>query len=149
MNDRRNLFRVALITAELVATAGCGMMQPSNVVSLGAQLSGASEVPSVITGGRGVLEASLNKETNLLRWKVVYSGLSGPAAAAHFHGPAAVGQNVGVVLGFKGSVDSPIEGEATLTPAQAADVIAGKWYVNVHTRANPGGEIRGQVAVAN
>jgi CHRD domain len=148
MTTPRHFFGAALITAVFLA-AGCSMMRPANVVSLEARLSGASEVPPVATGGMGTLEASLNKETNLLRWKVVYSGLGGPAVAAHFHGPASIGQNVGVVLGFKGNVDSPIEGEATLTPGQAADILAGKWYVNIHTRANPGGEIRGQVAVAN
>ena len=42
-------------------------------------------------------------------------------------------------------MNSPITGTATLTPAQAADLAAGKWYVNLHTAANPGGEIRGQV----
>ena len=41
---------------------------------------------------------------------------------------------------------SPIKGEATLTDAQAADLAAGRWYFNVHTAANPPGEIRGQVA---
>ena len=45
------------------------------------------------------------------------------------------------------SAASPIKGEATLTDAQAADLLAGRWYVNVHTRAHPGGEIRGQVGV--
>jgi len=38
-----------------------------------------------------------------------------------------------------------VEGSAILTDAQAADMMAGKCYVNVHTAANPGGEIRGQV----
>jgi hypothetical protein len=63
---------------------------------------------------------------------------------AHFHGPAAAGANAGVVLPFANPA-SPIEGQATLTPAQAADLSAGKWYANVHTAANPGGEIRGQM----
>ena len=40
---------------------------------------------------------------------------------------------------------NPLKGEATLTDAQAADLQAGKWYFNVHTEKNKGGEIRGQV----
>jgi hypothetical protein len=41
-----------------------------------------------------------------------------------------------------------MNGSATLTDAQAADLMAGKWYVNVHTAENKGGEIRGQVLKA-
>ena len=74
--------------------------------------------------------------------------VTGPVKAGHFHGPAPAGQNTGVALGFTGSMDSPIQGSATLTAAQAADVLAGKWYANLHTAANPGGEIRGQLTPA-
>ncbi len=140
--------RAAAALAVAVLTASCAMMQSGNSARLGGKLSGANGVPPAISEGSGVLEATLNKETNLLKWKVTHSGLSGPARAAHFHGPAMAGQNVGVVLGFK-SPDSPIEGEATLTPAQAADVLAGKWYVNVHTAKYPGGEIRAQMMPSN
>lgn len=140
--------RTAAALAATFLVGACAMMQPANTVRFGGRLSGASEVPPVPTDGTGMLEATLNKETNQLKWKVTHSGLSGPARAAHFHGPAMAGQNVAPVLPFK-SPDSPIEGEATLTPAQAADLLAGKWYVNVHTAKNPGGEIRAQVAPTN
>jgi hypothetical protein len=70
-------------------------------------------------------------------------GLSGPAAAAHFM-VLCRGQQRHVVVPFA-SAASPIEGQATLTPAQVADLMAGKWYANVHTAANKGGEIRGQM----
>jgi CHRD domain len=86
--------------------------------------------------------------TKVLKWKVVYSGLNGPVTAAHFHGPAIPGQSAGVALPLKDKLDSPIEGETTLTGAQAAEVLAGKWYVNLHTAAHPKGEVRGQVVVS-
>lgn len=133
------------VLASLVALAGCGAIPNSNIVKLSGTLSSSSEVPLNASTASGTVEATLNKDTNALTWKVVYSGLSGPAGAGHFHGPAESGKNAGVVLGFKGSVESPITGEAVLTPAQVADVLAGKWYVNLHTKANPGGEIRAQV----
>jgi len=93
----------------------------------------------------GTVEANLNKETNVLSWTVTYSGLSGPATAGHFHGPAIAGQNAGVVIPLDGNLASPIKGTATLTAEQVADLVAGKWYLNLHTAANPKGEIRGQV----
>ncbi len=142
---RSSIARRALLVLASLSLASCAMMGSSNTVNLSGKLSGASEVPAAMTDGSGTVAATFNKETNLLKWKVAYSGLSGPAGAGHFHGPAAAGTNAGVVLGFRGSVASPFEGEATLTPAQAADLLAGKWYVNLHTAKYPGGEIRAQV----
>jgi CHRD domain len=117
----------------------------TNIVDLTGQLSGMNEIPSNSSMGKGTVEAMFNKETAVLTWTVTYSGLSGPATAAHFHGPAPAESTAGVVLGFKGSVESPIKGMATLTPEQSKDLLAGKWYVNIHTKANPGGEVRAQV----
>jgi hypothetical protein len=79
---------------------------------------------------------------------VTFSGLSSDASMAHFHGPAATGKNAGVLIWIskQGSAPaSPITGETTLTPEQAQQFAAGDWYVNVHTKEHPGGEIRGQV----
>jgi hypothetical protein len=109
-----------------------------------ATLSSAAEVPANASTGTGNLEASFDKASGVLRWKLTYSGLSGPATMAHFHGPAMPGANAGVVVPLP-SAASPAEGQATLTPAQAADLVGGRWYINVHTAQNPGGEIRGQV----
>jgi hypothetical protein len=113
-----------------------------------AQLSGASEVPVVVTDASGQVDANLNTSSNVLTWTITYSGLSGPATGAHFHGPAMAGQNAGVVMPISAPLASPITGTATLTPSQAADLMAGKWYVNLHTAANPDGEARGQVGVS-
>jgi hypothetical protein len=109
-----------------------------------ATLSGAEEVPPVDTGGTGSANVTWNSETKELSWSIDFAGLSGPAAAAHFHGPADPGANAGPVITID-DLESPSEGKATLTDEQAADLAAGKWYVNVHTEANPNGEIRGQV----
>jgi hypothetical protein len=150
-------FPVRIAGAALLVSllSGCGMMRmpggaeraEANMVAFSTQLRGANEVPPVVTMGAGQVDAVLNKDTNLLRWKLSYSGLSGPATAGHFHGPAPVGANAGVVLPFPGQMSSPMEGSATLTAAQVADLMAGRWYANIHTAANPGGEIRGQMTM--
>ena len=141
---RTSLFAAAMALAGCSSTPMAPMAMSSNSAAFGATLSGAAEVPANATSGTGSLDASLNKDTKVLRWKVTYSGLTGPATMAHFHGPAMPGANATVVVPFP-SAASPAEGSATLTPDQISDLMAGKWYVNVHTAANPGGEIRGQV----
>ena len=136
------LLCAAALTATLAATPAL-----ADTVKFSGQLAASNEVPANASAATGTLQASLDKESGTLTWTVSYSGLTGPAKAAHFHGPAPAGQNAGVALGFSGALDSPIQGSATLTPAQVADLLAGKWYVNIHTAANPGGEIRGQASV--
>lgn len=116
-------------------------------MSLTAPLTGASEVPAVMTSATGRVEATLTPDTHVLSWRIVHAGLSGPVTKAHFHGPAMANQNSGVSLDVTGSTGSPITGRATLTAAQAADLVAGKWYMNLHTAAHPDGEVRGQVSV--
>ena len=147
MISRRHAFRSTLTAAAAVfLVSGCGMMpSQSNLLAFTTQLRGANEVPAVASGASGKVDAVLNKDTNLLRWQLSYEGLSGPATAGHFHGPAPVGANAGVALPFTGPITSPMSGQATLTPAQAADLMAGKWYANIHTAKFPGGKIRGQM----
>lgn len=151
MITRRHITHLALASLTLAAAAltGCASMNaPSNMVAMSTALRGANEVPANTSPATGTVDAVLNKDTNLLRWKVSYTGLTGPATAGHFHGPAAATANAGVVLGWT-TAESGSEGSATLTAAQAADLMAGRWYANIHTKANPGGEIRGQMMVRN
>jgi len=89
--------------------------------------------------------AKVELDGNVIKWTVTYSGTTGPVTAGHFHGPAKPGANAGVVVPFAGPLASPITGSATLTPAQVDQVKQGLWYINLHTAANPGGELRGQV----
>jgi hypothetical protein len=142
---------IALTLLAPVLLAGCGAMLPANdkshLVTFTTQMRGGNEVPPVTTSANGQVDAMLNTETNVLRWRLTYANLSGPARAGHFHGPAAIGANAGVVLPFPGQMSSPMEGSATLTAAQVADLMAGRWYANIHTAAHPGGEIRGQMTL--
>ena len=136
--------RTMLATLALGATIS--FAGPAFADKMKATLDGKSEVPPTTTSGKGTADIDYDAATKKLSWKVNYSGLSGPATAAHFHGPAEAGKNAGVAVPISNPASSPVEGSATLTDAQAADLMAGKYYVNIHTAANPGGEIRGQVA---
>ena len=120
---------------------------PSSAATTGfkADLKGSTEVPPNTSAGAGSLTATWDPAKKELSWSGSFSGLSGPATAAHFHGPGEAGKNAGVAVPIPNIGKSPAEGSATLTDAQAADFLAGKYYINIHTAANPAGEIRGQV----
>ena len=109
-----------------------------------ADLKASSQVPVNDSKGSGTLTATYDTASKKLTYTVTYKDLTGPATMAHFHGPADAKTNAPVVVPAKDAAN-PIKGEATLTDAQAADLQAGKWYFNVHTEKNKGGEIRGQV----
>jgi hypothetical protein len=129
----------ALAFAALLATPAM-----AETVNYKATLNGASEVPPNQSKGTGTMTATFDTASKKLSYKGSYSGLTGDATMAHFHGPAEPGKNAGVVVPIK-DIKPSFEGTADLTDAQAADLAAGRWYFNVHTAANPGGEIRGQV----
>ena len=136
-----------LKTKTLLATLAVGILfaGPAFAEKFKATLDGKSETPPNTSAGTGTADIDWDAATKKLSWKLTYSGLSGPATAAHFHGPAEPGKNAGVAVAIPNATSSPVDGSATLTDAQAADLAAGKYYVNIHTAANPGGEIRGQV----
>jgi hypothetical protein len=130
----------------VAAWALAGMPASAEVIALKAELKGTNEVPPNKSAGSGTLTLSYDTAERKLSWKGGYSGLTSPVIAAHFHGPAAVGRNAGISLVIaNGTLPASFEGSATLTDAQATDLLAGRWYVNLHTAANPAGEIRGQV----
>jgi hypothetical protein len=130
--------------------AACAMMFATvavhaEVVKLHATLKAAWEVPAKPGSGNGKLTASYDTDSKVLTYHVQYSDLSGPATAAHFHGPATMSTNAKPQVIVATPIANPIDGTATLTDDQAADLLAGKYYFNIHTAANPGGEVRGQV----
>ena len=131
--------------ATLTLGAAIVFAGPAMAEKMTAKLDAKAEVPPNDSTATGTADINYDPATKKLSWKVTYSGLSGPATAAHFHGPAEAGKNGGVVVAIPNAATSPVEGSATLTDAQAADLSSGKYYVNIHTAANPGGEIRGQV----
>jgi hypothetical protein len=138
------LFPTFLMALALSAMLGAPAAL-AETIRFSAAMSPTREVPPVVGNGNGMTEATLDTASSKLKWKITYSDLSSPATKAHFHGPAGVAEKAGVAVDIKGNLASPIQGEATLTSEQTKDLMAGKWYVNIHTAANPGGELRGQL----
>ena len=101
--------------------------------------------PSTSTAS-GIGNVTYNPGTMMLNWNITFSGLTSAQTAAHFHGAAMPGMNAGVQVGI--GVGSPAIGSAPITALQAAGLLNGLWYVNIHTTNFPGGEIRGQVVPA-
>lgn len=111
-----------------------------------AMISPATEVPPVTNSkATGHLAATYDPATMMLTYDVSYADLTGPAAAAHFHGPAPAGKNAPVMVPISGSLASPIKGTVKLTPDQAKALENGDMYFNIHTAENKAGEMRGQV----
>ncbi|HUA51840.1 MAG TPA: CHRD domain-containing protein [Candidatus Sulfotelmatobacter sp.] len=141
--------RIRTLLTTAATLAACLALAPgahAQTKTLHADATTAQEVPPAMGGGTAKGTFMLNPATKELTWTVTYSGLSGDAGAAHIHGPAAPGQNAGVVVNLApNGAKSPITGKATLTDAQVADLVAGKDYLNIHTAANKSGEVRGQI----
>jgi hypothetical protein len=139
--SRRMLFAAAAIACLVSFGAR------AQTVQFNATLDGTSEVPPNQSKASGKATASLDRGTKVLTYDITYEGLSGPPSAMHFHGPAAAGQNSGVQVPIPAPLASPVHGVTpALTDQQVQQLMNDKWYVNVHTKANPGGELRGQLA---
>jgi CHRD domain len=146
--DRRSVLGYCVGGAAGVVLLGTARPSQAATTNFKATMNGATEVPPNQSTGSGTVTAAFDPTSKVLTWEGSFSGLTGPATAAHFHGPAEPGKNAGVAIWIseKGkTLDSPFKGSATLTDAQASDLQAGLMYVNVHTAANPGGELRGQL----
>ena len=142
---RSHIIRCGFAGLAVAALLGTGSIAAAETMHLKADLSGKNEVPANSVKGAGKVEATYDTATKMLTWTLTYSGMTGPVIAAHFHGPADRKKNAPVAVLIGNNISSPAKGSKTLTDAQAADLMAGRWYVNVHTAAHKPGEIRGQV----
>ncbi len=108
-------------------------------------LNGASEVPPVATAATAT--GSLTLVGNELYYDISYSGLQGPATAAHIHGPADSTVSTGVLipLNTPTGTSGNISGTVSLNSTNLAYLLAGLSYINIHSTSNTTGEIRGQI----
>jgi hypothetical protein len=138
---RPAISRTGVVALALSASFALSTQAFSAMVTFRAELTGPNEVPPNEQPGRGSLAATYDTASKKLTWTGTYSGLTGRPTGIHFHGPASPNDNAKAVLLIK----SLLEGSAILSDAQADNLVAGDWYVDIHTRAYPTGEIRGQV----
>ena len=135
----------ALVSVALVVlTSGSARAE---MVKFKAHLNAAAETPPNDSQASGDVVATIDTATGKLNWNGSYFGLTGPELMSHFHGPGAPGASAPVAVQANGK-ESPFAGSAMLSEAQVADLMAGKWYFNVHTEKNKSGEIRGQLEKA-
>jgi hypothetical protein len=139
-------------TASLLAVlflAGCSLYLSEPRVpktNLRANLNGSNEVPPTQSRGNGYFEAVYRPSTKVLEYRLNLVGLTGPITMGYLHGPANPGDNAQQVAPINIAIyDNTIWDGVTLTEEQAAEVIAGLWYVEVRTIQYPDGEIRGQI----
>lgn len=138
------IFRGGCAAVALVACLAAVSPAKSEIIALKADLKGTNEVPPNTATGSGSVAITYDTASKRLSWKGTLSGLTAAPTAAHFHGPAEPGKNAGVQLAIPNPGTS-FEGSALLTDAQASELLGGRIYVNIHTAAHPGGEVRGQV----
>jgi len=117
---------------------------PSNTITFQVTMTGANEVPANTSAATGSATFTYNKTTYILSGTVSFSGLT--PTAGHIHKGAA-GTNGGVIFPLgTAPFTSPIAfAPVTLDATQQADLMANMYYVNLHSVALPGGEIRGQL----
>ncbi len=161
---------LAVLATAVLAAGACSdddAVSPpvSKIVTFRATMNGASEVPANATTGSGTFVATLDTATNVFIYDVTWTGLSAGVNNGHIHGPAAVGANSGTTINFNtlpgatfsiGQTAGSAKGTAVLTAATAITatvsgdslkklLFSGLTYVNIHTTALTGGEIRGQI----
>ena len=142
----RGLYYINLHTAANPGGEIRGQIRLESETGIRASLNGAQETPAVTTNATGLGSFTLSQSFDKLRFRVAFAGLSGPVTGAHFHS-GAVGVSGPVVVPLDAFVTGNVlEGEIVPTQAFLASLALGEIYINLHTAANPGGEIRGQLA---
>src|SRR3954469_2396593 len=135
-----------LVAGAVAALAVAAISSARSNVSVTAKLTAKQEIPKPTVkdaGAHGSFTATLAGKK--LKWKLTFSGLTGPATAAHIH-IGAMGKAGPVAVALCGPCKSGAHGTATLSAALLKKIDKHLAYVNVHTAKNPAGEIRGQVA---
>ncbi len=132
---------VAAITAAMLFAVPAAQAE---MMVFKTEMTGTAEVPPNDSMATGTAEVTLDTEAKTVTWTFTHDKLSGDMTAAHIHGPATATESAPPVVD---TTSETMTGTGPITDAQAAEMIAGMYYFNVHTAKFPDGEIRGQLAV--
>lgn len=138
---------ISLLTAAMLALPASAWADIYAYVAL--PLTATQETTAPTSSGYGSVTALYDTATKTLVYSIVYQlNPEATATAAHFHGPAALGSNAGVAIGLPTQPTGnagKLTGSVMLTAAQETDLLAGNWYLNIHSSLASGGELRGQL----
>ena len=152
----RNIFMASLAAVAITGTmviSSCDkddddIKTPKAKYNLSGTATGDQQVPAVTTSGTASISGTYDTLSKQLMYSITWTGLTGELTVAHFHGPAAAGENASplqdipiVTNGASGATADTITASSDLHTA----LMAGKVYYNLHTAAYPDGEIRAQV----
>lgn len=141
-----------LFASLLILSSSCDKDEddgPKTEYTISGTATGAQEVPAVTTTGTGAVSGTYNASTNMLTYDISWTNVKAVPTMMHFHGPAMPGENAAPIITitpFTANVTGTASGTANLTEAQETDLLAGRWYYNLHTPNHPAGEIRAQIA---
>lgn len=150
---RGSKFLLLLAAAGLFAFSSCttDKLDDKILTATNLPLDGLQEVPQRQVAGNGTMDVVYNKETRTLSYTVRWNSLTGPITIAHIHGTAPKGVAAGILQDWSSSISKAAAGTYSGTVLidgvvfTEEDLLLGRYYVNLHTAANPSGEIRGQI----
>jgi hypothetical protein len=153
-NMKRPLVLGLKIAIVAIVCIGTGCKKDDNTgtkteYKVSGNATGAQEVPGVNTQGTGTIVGTYDKTDRSFVYTITWQALTGAPTAIHIHGPALAGETAPPLITVPSFTLGPIgtaSDSLTLDVAQEADLLAGKWYYNIHTAANGNGEIRGQIS---
>lgn len=140
-----------IITFDLVGQGGSGLLSSNETGTVTGSPGSGGETSTGITYDSGTQMLTIN-----VGWGSgnAFTDLSGAATGAHIHGPAGQSATAGVLINFgtdaaysftSGAANGGVTGTKDISGLATADLLAGNWYINIHTSENGGGEIRGNL----
>lgn len=130
----------------LLTLAAAPLIAVGEEISFLITIDNIQEVPVTDSPASGSGTATYDTVTRRFSWEFSFSGLEGAQTAAHFHGPAGLCEEAPPLVSLP--LGEFVQGSTVISQSVAADLLAGRVYLNIHSDVYPDGEIRGQIEIA-